>query len=333
MTGGRDRERYDLTVVIPTFNNEAILARALESWRAHANAINVEIVVVEDGCRDGTTALLERTAKQDWGRASFRWIHMDDAHELRCTNAGFSAATGAVLMAWQDDMFLQARWLVNELIDVFNRHRDVGLFGLSRGLDMFPVADPIDRWEDLIDWRRLRSTIGPFLWNWVRLQEVDSTIRPWAIRRECLERVGLLDEAFVPTEWDEADLAFRVRAACWKVASCGYERLGGYYHVGSSTLGTLSDSYKARVLRNGRLFHERWDPEIRRTHARNRSTWARPMTFEGWAASRFWFGRLTPAMRATCSLPLSLLVPRVAADDHGRAVPLDHAAALAHGLD
>jgi hypothetical protein len=30
---------------------------------------------------------------------------------------------------------------------------------------------------------------------------------------------------------------------------------------------------------------------------------------------------------------LPLLVPRVAADDHGRAVPLDHAAALAHGLD
>src|SRR6185436_4630763 len=32
-------------------------------------------------------------------------------------------------------------------------------------------------------------------------------------------------------------------------------------------------------------------------------------------------------------LPLPLLVPRVCADDHGRAVPLDHAAAFAHGLD
>jgi hypothetical protein len=30
---------------------------------------------------------------------------------------------------------------------------------------------------------------------------------------------------------------------------------------------------------------------------------------------------------------LPLLVPRIGADDHGRAVPLDHAAALAHGLD
>ena len=30
---------------------------------------------------------------------------------------------------------------------------------------------------------------------------------------------------------------------------------------------------------------------------------------------------------------LPLLVPGIRADDHGRAVPLDHAAALAHGLD
>jgi GT2 family glycosyltransferase len=87
----------------------------------------------------------------------------------------------------------------------------------------------------------------------------------------------------VPTEWDEADLAFRVRAAGWKVATCGYERLGAYHHVGSSTLGTLSDAYKARVLRNGRLFHERWHSEIRRSHDRKRTTWVRPMTIEGWA--------------------------------------------------
>jgi len=289
-----DREPADLSVVIPTFNNETILARTLESWRTLANRFNIEVLVVEDGCRDGTSVLLEQAAKQDWGRVRFRWIHLDDAHELRCTNAGFRAAAGALLMAWQDDMFLQARWLVSEIIEVFHRYRDVGLLGLSRGLDMFPVNDPIERWEDLLDWRRLRSTIGAFPWNWLRLQEVDSTIRPWVIRRECLERVGLLDEAFVPTEWDEADLAFRIRAAGWKVATCGYERLGGYSHVGSSTLGALSDAYKARVLRNGRLFHERWDQEIQRSHARRRSTWARPLTLERLATTGFQALRAVP---------------------------------------
>jgi hypothetical protein len=35
----------------------------------------------------------------------------------------------------------------------------------------------------------------------------------------------------------------------------------------------------------------------------------------------------------TVSLSLPLLMPRIAADDHGLAVPLDHTTPLAHGLD
>ena len=50
-------------------------------------------------------------------------------------------------------------------------------------------------------------------------------------------------------------------------------------------------------------------------------------------SSRFWFGRLTPAMRAMPLLALALLVTRIRADDHRRAVPLDDAAPLAHWLD
>jgi O-antigen biosynthesis protein len=280
-----------LSVVIPTFNNEAVLRRAVESWRTRASGQPIELVVVEDGCRDGTRAFLEHASTTGWGREHLRWIHMDDAHELRCTNAGFAAARGSLLAAWQDDMFLRARWLVPELLRLFERHPEIGLLSLSRGLDMFPLDEPLETWEDLNDWRRLRSTIGSFPRNWMRVQEVDSVIRPWILRRECLDKVGALDEAFVPTEWDEADLAFRVRGAGWKVATCGYERLAAYRHLGSSTLGTLSDGYKQRVLKNGRLFHQRWDAEIARSHGRERETWPRPQSASGWIHTGLQTGR------------------------------------------
>jgi GT2 family glycosyltransferase len=105
------------------------------------------------------------------------------------------------------------------------------------------------------------------------------------VRKAGLEKVGLLDEAFVPTEWDESDLAFRLREAGWKTGTCGYERLGGYDHLGSSTLGELSDAYKARVLKNGLLFHSRWSGAIRRDHARRRRTWLRQTPVSGWLAT------------------------------------------------
>jgi GT2 family glycosyltransferase len=185
-------------------------------------------------------------------------------------------------MSWHDDMFLEAAWLVPELLAVFDAHRDLGLLSLSRGLNCVPLDEPIARWEDLIDWRRLQSTIGPRPMNWFLLHEVDIVIRPWIVRRACLDAVGVLDEAFVPTEWDEADLCFRIRGAGWKVATHGYERAGAYAHMGSTTVGVLSDGYKQRVLKNGRLFHARWDAVIERDAGRPRRRWWRRSTASGW---------------------------------------------------
>ena len=274
-----------LSIVVPTFNNVDVLRQCLEAWQQHGGD-RIEVIVVEDGCRDGTTDLLRSLERTAWGERHLRWIHEEDGHELRCTNAGLRVARGGLVMAWQDDMFLRAAWLVPELLRTFERYAEIGLISLSRGLDCHPVDEPIVTYQDLVDWRRLPSTIGPAPWNWLRLQEVDAVIRPWVVRKACIDRVGALDEAFRPTEWDEADLSFRLRAAGWHVATCGFERLGAYTHLGSTTLSkSPSAPYFARVLENGRLFHQRWDAAIGAGHARNRRTWWRHATAPGWVAT------------------------------------------------
>jgi glycosyltransferase involved in cell wall biosynthesis len=274
-----------LTIVIPTFNNQVVLRECLSRWQRFGGD-DLEIVVIEDGCKDGTPALLDEIAATPWGQRHLRSLHEEDAHELRCTNRGIAAARGDLVMAWQDDMFLHVPWLVPELRATFEAYPDLGMLSLSRGLNCLPLAEPIERWEDLIDWRRLQSTIGPAPRNWFRLQEVDIVIRPWVVRRACVDRVGPLDEAFRPTEWDEADLACRIRQAGWKVATCGYERLCAYAHLGSTTIGARpSPSYLEKVLRNGRLFHQRWDPMIAQEYGRPRRTWPRRPTFSGWVAT------------------------------------------------
>lgn len=271
-----------LSVVIPTFDNADVLGQCLRGWEHHAADQPIEVIVVEDGCRDQTSQLLDQRAQTPWGRRMLRWVHEDNVHELRSTNRGLREARAPLVLTWHDDMFLQVPWLVPELLRTFEEYDDLGLLCLSRGLNCSPVDDPVRTWEDLLDWRRLQSTIGPRPLNWFRLQEVDIVIRPWAVRRACVDAVGLLDEAFVPTEWDEADLSFRIRRANWKVATHGYERLGAYFHLGSTTLGVLSAAYKQRVVRNGRIFHDRWDETIRRDVSRPRRTWWRRSTRSGW---------------------------------------------------
>ena len=274
-----------ISVVIPTFNNEPVLRECLDGWRRFGGD-DIDVIVVEDGCTDGTPALLASIGATPWGQRHLRSVHEDDAHELRCTNTGIAAARGELVMAWQDDMFLRVPWLVPELRATFAAYPELGMLSLSRGLNCVPFDAPIDRWEDLIDERRLQSTIGPRPTNWFRLQEVDIVIRPWIVRGACLDRVGPLDEAFRPTEWDEADLACRIRQAGWNVATCGYERLRAYTHLGSTTIGAHpSRAYLDKVLHNGRLFHRRWDAVIAREHDRPRRTWRRRSTPSGWAAT------------------------------------------------
>lgn len=274
-----------LTVSIPTFNNLDVLTQCIDGWRTHGGE-SIELIVIEDGCRDGTAEYLRGVEATEWGKRHLRWIHQDDAHELRCTNAGIAAARAPLVLAWQDDMFLRVSWLVPELVRTFASYPEIALIALSRGLYCLPLDEPIAEYQDLIDWRRLPSTIGPPPANWFRLHEVDVVIRPWVVRKAVIETVGALDEAFRPTEWDEADLAYRLRSAGWKVATAGYERLGAYFHLGSTTLSKApSAAYFARVLENGRLFHKRWDATIAAEHPRRRRNWLRKATAAGWIAT------------------------------------------------
>ncbi len=265
-----------LSVIIPTFNNLEVLKRCLSSWERWASDQPIELIVIEDGCKDGTVDYLRMVSETSWGKEFLRWVHEDDVNQLRCNNRGFAEARAPLFLVWDDDMFLEVEWFVPELLRTFEAYPEIGLLSLIRGLNLFPLTYPIERWEDLHDPNHMISSIGKGPLNWLRLTEVDIVIRPWVVRRACVERVGPLDEAFCPIEWDEADFAYRIRESGFKVATHCYERLGAFTHLGSSTLGKMpSDKHKAMVLPLGKLFHARWAETVRKQYPRLRSTWLR----------------------------------------------------------
>jgi len=56
------------------------------------------------------------------------------------------------------------------------------------------------------------------------------------IRREAVDKVGVLDERFF-MYWEDADYCYRLRASGWKLAVAGNSRI---WHKGSSTVGRAS---------------------------------------------------------------------------------------------
>ena len=285
-----------LSVIIPTFNNLDVLKRCLVSWERVASDQPVELLVIEDGCKDGTADYLREVAATPWGQQRLRWFHEDNVNQVRCNNRGFAEARAPLFLVWDDDMFLEVPWFVPELLDTFAVYQDLGLLCLIRGLNLLPLQYPIEKWPDLHDPQHMVPTIGNGPLNWFRLTEVDIVIRPWVVRRVCIEKVGPLDLAFCPIEWDEADLAYRIREGGWKVATHCYERLGAFTHLGSVTLGKLpSDQHQAMVLPNGQLFHRRWAETVVRQHPRPRRTWWRRVPPESLGMTLRQIGRFAGA--------------------------------------
>ena len=267
-----------LSVIIPTWNNQPVLQRALESWRKFARNESIEIIVVADGCRDNTVEYLQSLESDPWAQRHVRWIQNEEnLNQLVSNNQGFKEARGDLMLVWDDDMFLEVDWLVEELVATFDRYSEIGLVSLIRGLNVFPQQRPINSWNDLHEPDLMVSTRGyGTVASYFRLSEVDIVVRPWVVRREAIEKVGPLDEAFRPIEWDEADLCFRLREAGWKAATCGYERLAAFTHLGSSTIKKIPPlKHQAAVLPNGKLFHTRWQRTITRDYPRRRKTWPR----------------------------------------------------------
>lgn len=277
----------ELTVVIATHDNLPVLQETLESWREHASDQPVELLVVEDGCTDGTREYLDALASDEtWTGPPLRVAHERDAHELVCTNRGLREARGALVLSWHDDMALRAGWMVPELLATFRSIPEMGMLSLSRGLLFHPADRLPESWEESVRWERVESTIGRGPLNWARLAEVDGVMRPWVVRRACVERVGALDEAYRPTEWDESDLAFRIREAGWAVATHGFERDGAYLHRLSTTYArTPSERRMAIGLANARRFYGRWMDRIRADAGRARRSWLRRATPAGWTAT------------------------------------------------
>ena len=85
-----------ISVVMPVYNGEAFVARAVQSVLDQTSP-RWEIVAVDDGSRDGTRAILEQFAARD---PRIRVVHQENAGVSAARNAAMAAARGSIWPFW-----------------------------------------------------------------------------------------------------------------------------------------------------------------------------------------------------------------------------------------
>lgn len=209
------------SVVILTWNSTELLTECLASLPDALGAYPHEVIVVDNGSRGYTPAVL---------RTKFPWMQIVVNRKNRGVapgrNQGIQVTQGEYVILLDDDTVVQPGALAC-LLAYMESHPAVGLCGpklldlrgqLQLTCRLFPtLSDKLARRFPAAFAQRISHAVEMADWDHNAIREVDYVIGACqVIRREALAEVGLLDEKIFYGP-EDVDFCLRLRQAGWRV--------------------------------------------------------------------------------------------------------------------
>lgn len=221
-------QKVDLSILILNWNTREELRECLRSLEHQScKGISVEVIVIDNASQDGSPEMV---------RQEFPWVKLT----VNPKNLGFSAgcnvgireARGRYLLLLNPDTLAQPGALAN-LLRFAEEHPEAGIIGakllntdgsLQYSARSFPNLltgffrdTPLGR---LFPKNRFNREYLLQDWDHNSPREVDWVSgAAMLLRREVIEKVGLLDERFF-FSCEDVDLCYRAWQAGWKVMYC-----------------------------------------------------------------------------------------------------------------
>lgn len=232
------------SVIIPFRDGLTYTRQCLERLRAHTRS-PYEILLVDNGSRTPATAL----ARKHRARLIRNPENLGFA---KAVNQGMRAAKGRYLLWLNNDVLVTPGWLEG-LVAAAESSPDIAAVGpcTNHAAGFQHVPDP--RAGDLKG--LLRFSQGWALRHRGRVRKVHRLIGfCLLLKREVLDRVGLLDERFFPGYYEDYDYSLRLRQAGYSLAVA--REVFVYHHGHRSTPDR--EQWLAQVRRSREVFLEKW---------------------------------------------------------------------------
>jgi glycosyltransferase involved in cell wall biosynthesis len=115
----------DVSVIVPTFNRAASVDRLIAALRAQIGDASFEVLVVDNGSRDQTAAVVDRHAGED---PRIRRLSERRPGASHARNAGIAAASAPILAFVDDDVCPRPDWILS-IVRAFAGHPEVDCIG------------------------------------------------------------------------------------------------------------------------------------------------------------------------------------------------------------
>jgi GT2 family glycosyltransferase len=243
------------SVVIPTFNKWSFTRRCLDSLILHTDLSTTEIIVVDNGSSDETVSAI----RSDYLMHIRLITNSSNLGFAKASNQGARSARGRYVIFLNNDTETHSSWL-ELLLKPFHSDEKIGAVGAKL---LFP-----DRTIQHAGVAVTKHAFTPFSANHVHYRQpcdVDGdetkyfdvvTAACLAVRRDCIDEVGLFNEDFV-NGYEDIDLCLRIRSYNWLIAYTPRTRVVHYESV--------SEGRHDHLWSNLELLNRRWS-----------STWKNP---------------------------------------------------------
>ncbi len=214
-----------VSVIIPTWNQEALVRKLLENLQQQTTQPQM-ICVVDNGSTDGTVQAAESLG------ARVLCLRTNQGFAA-AVNAGIATATSDWVLVLNNDVELDKRWIAEALQAAQEENAQFAAGKLLQANN----PERLDGTWDLVSqagcaWRCGWNALDGQLWNKRRPIQIAS-FTALLVHRSVFERVGLLDVRY-QSYYEDVDFGLRCALAGFKGV---YEPQAIAKHLGSATLG------------------------------------------------------------------------------------------------
>lgn len=256
-----------LSIIIPCHNAEEYTKACIESidHSVDPNTQHYEIILIDNGSESEFSAseyrwvaFTEENGIKQWHRSDFEGYgniklirNEENLGFPKAVNQGIKAAKGDIIAILNNDVIVTKRWL--EILQSY----------LSNGFDIIgPVTNSIsgpqqvliDPYEDLESLYKAAET---------NRKKNEGQSYPYhrlvffcvAIKREVIDKIGLLDEIYTPGNFEDDDFNMRAIEAGFKL---GIAKDCYIHHFGSITHKAMDIDYRELFTKNQKIFNDKW---------------------------------------------------------------------------
>jgi len=209
----------DLSIIVINWNTKEDLLHCLESIFKMGTGIQREVIVVDNGSRDGSGVEVKK---------AFPTVHLIQNDRnigfAKATNQGFKNSSGRYVLLLNPDTQVK-HGAIEQLVSFMDTHLEAGVAGAQllnsdgskqNSIANFPSLATELFNKSLLRWLFPKRFPGKEK-DYPEPIEVDSVIGAcMMVRQEAIEQVGLLDEDYF-LFLEETDWCYRMKKAGWKI--------------------------------------------------------------------------------------------------------------------